>query len=199
MNTETEKITDAELLELLQPFCSPDPARGKIATPFSENGHTCATDGRVYIRLANAIAGVREQYLGVVGSSANSKLASDPTLWRTVDFELPKHEPREEGNLKPCQECNGEGLIECCECGHERDCSKCDGRGEFGFPGYDPRNDSTEPFRLPTVERPYYVGRFYINLIAGLPGFAYEGDPQPLMPLLFRFRYGCGLLMPIRA
>lgn len=32
---------------------------------------------------------------------------------------------------RECPECDGEGMIECCECGHERDCEECDGKGKL--------------------------------------------------------------------
>lgn len=28
-----------------------------------------------------------------------------------------------------CEDCNGWGVVECCECGHERDCTTCESTG----------------------------------------------------------------------
>jgi hypothetical protein len=32
-------------------------------------------------------------------------------------------------NSVDCRMCDGDGEIECCECGHSRDCKECDGSG----------------------------------------------------------------------
>jgi RecJ-like exonuclease len=42
-------------------------------------------------------------------------------------------ERMKDGDVGECEECDGTGYTECCECGQDRECEDCDGTGEdFG-------------------------------------------------------------------
>lgn len=87
------------------------------------------------------------QVFDIGKSTANLQELVDENLKRatesgfvpfTVDFgKLPEFttEPVYKKETVKCSKCNGEGTIECWECGSETDCKKCGGDGELEIDG----------------------------------------------------------------
>jgi len=57
-----------------------------------------------------------------------SKLGFTPVAFEDWIAANPEHS---EWTTSKCQHCNGEGEVECCECGQDRECPQCGGDGEI--------------------------------------------------------------------
>ena len=52
------------------------------------------------------------------------------TLWGVGAMDAAGGAPKLQWDIEiPCQKCAGTGEVECCECGHFKDCPECDGEG----------------------------------------------------------------------
>lgn len=202
MNTET-----------LKKFCYPDNMRPNLMEPFSRDGYTWASDGRIMIRVP--------EIPGAVGH----KKAPDPwTAWlkkpleEYIPAELPQGWQEMEveyfecqtcqgtGQVYICPECEGEGVAKCKCCGSENDCKTCEGAffvsaEQGGRPvrcedcnGETCRRKRT-PVRLPGSD--CIIDLFYLKLVMELPGARLFRDGSH-DPLCFTFDGGEGVLMPIR-
>ena len=54
------------------------------------------------------------------------------TLWGVGAMDAAGGAPKLQWDIEiPCQKCDGTGEIECCECGHFKECPACDGEGQL--------------------------------------------------------------------
>lgn len=197
-------MTEHTLIDL-QPFCSDASAkRPHLEQPWSRDGFTYATDGRILLRVS------REDYpapendkapnTDVVGPYNHSELR----YWIPVP-ELPEPEVRActlcdgTGKTRKCRECSGFGSCEC-DCGHEHDCGYCDGTGRRN--GEDEECECCEAGKITTTQTvnvgPALANSEYLRKIRTLPEVAIALPVEEYAPIAFRFEGGVGYLMPMR-
>ena len=121
-------------VEFLREFCSTSESRPLLRNPFSLDGYTWATDGRLLVRV-QAMEGVAE------GGPANASTVMPAGDAGYMDVAFPPGfaemtvpmEACEDcggtGYFRPCVECGGKGEIECDHCYHSESCKDCDGDG----------------------------------------------------------------------
>jgi hypothetical protein len=120
--------------QLLKKFISDDPFRPILNTPVLIDNIVCATNAHVLIKcpvslledkyLPNeAFPDIKKAYecveyldnpLTIEGKNLNELLSK-----------IDKYEKFED-----CDQCNGDGVVECQCCGHDSDCIECNGSGE---------------------------------------------------------------------
>ena len=131
--------------KLLEEFVlKKDNFRPDMKIPFRNGNYVCATNGVVGIMIPEKLI---TQKFDVGESKANLQEIVDQALKQanescftpfTVDFgKLPEFttEPVYKEESVKCNKCNGEGVIECGECGQDYNCKKCDGSGELEVEG----------------------------------------------------------------
>jgi hypothetical protein len=115
--------------------------RFSLELPFIRDGMAYATDGIVIVRMAAS-----PEVVALLPRSPErripdaAKMFALPVEWegRPTRFRAPKAETCNvcEGRVRlaarGCSRCDGEGEVECRECGQDRTCPACDGRGTFG-------------------------------------------------------------------
>lgn len=110
---------------------------------------SCATDGHALLMLKGVVPGV-EPLVAKDGATIDFLLrdiANRPRRGTSADWKavagflshgLPGTPPPctvcngKKTPVVECERCDGEGEIECCECGNERNCPDCDGVGSTG-------------------------------------------------------------------
>jgi hypothetical protein len=194
--------------EQLQKFCSKDETRPGITQPFTDGEWTYATDGRMMIRVpVTEPVPWRESQpknaYTLIPDRAGMTPCELPPGWQAR--ELPMRDCKEcDGDGKDrieCDECKGECVIECSECGHSEDCEKCDGTGDMPGTGSCEDCNGTGKvegkFPVPVNrECSVCVDLKYLRLAHELPGvklFYRSGNG----PLRIEFDGGDGCLMPV--
>lgn len=132
-------------LKLLEEFTLKDETfRPDLKLPFRNGDYVCSTNGHVGVMIPEKFV---TQEFDIGKSTANLQEIVDQSLKQatesgfvpfTVDFgKLPEFatEPVYKKETAKCSKCNGEGVIECGECGNETDCKKCGGDGEIEIDG----------------------------------------------------------------
>ena len=110
----------------------------KLNLPFTVGQDVYVSDGRMAIKLQSVDLSLK--YRDNKYPEATQKIDEFFTKAvkdTPVDFRFENY--RDEyiecsichglGKLTKCGECNGKGIVECCECGQDRDCPDCDGTG----------------------------------------------------------------------
>jgi hypothetical protein len=163
--------------DVLEKFCSTDPNRASISVPWTSDGYTWATDGRVLIRVP-----------AITGVSDNPKAPQNPSkLWSLNGVPellawLPLPAAPEE-DWVACDVCHDGTHL--CDCGHDHECGTCDGLGKV--------------LRITpvTMDGGYRLNDRYVRLLSCLPDI--EVAPFAINKAIpFRFSGGDGLLMPLR-
>jgi hypothetical protein len=172
----------SELLTLgwLQQFASPDESRVYIGSPFYHDGFAYATDGHLAVRIPSE-SFTEDKWKLERKETVLKSFAREGGQWWTIT-------PPLESPIKEvaCDACSGTGCDECFHCGHEAECSNCDGTGKRTT------HASTEVggvlFDVATLGR-----------VWRLPGFTLRvHEADPMTAHLFRFNGGGGVVMPIR-
>lgn len=120
--------------------------RYAIGTPWSDEQYVYAADGLVAVRLKASpelLAAYRRPKGGPQGPKVAGIGFDDD--YEPEPLELPTELVNvtvEESITKKCEECNGGGVVDCCECGQEVECDICDGYGTI----------TDEPPELPPVK-----------------------------------------------
>lgn len=158
----------------LQPFCSKDETRYQLTKPWSRDGYTWATDGRVLLRIPGVHAEPNPE-------APNAEKLG--TFFSTgPEITMPKIPFLE---TKPCAWCKGRGRVCTCDfCDNKACiCDGCDGTGKIEK----------------AVSVPVGAGRFsnhYLAKIATLPGLRlFPSSDDPTAAMFFIFDGGCGYLM----
>lgn len=191
----------------LKLFCSKDQPRPMLLEPFTDGAYTYATDGVVCVRIT-AVDGYRAN-AGRVDINRIKWPSEKPS--GMAQLQIPTHWPERlsepcgncdgTGKIALCKSCKGAGFRACGECGYERDCLDCKGRG------YEKKsNDGSCPVcsgkgmivRLLVLRIGVYWFNFdKIRSVLELPGLRVAKDH--LMPgLYFTFDGGEGSMMPLR-
>lgn len=165
-------------LELIKTFCGTDETRAILMQPFTRDGWTWATDGRIMVRVpvipevpeTDAIPSISEVF------------ASNP--------EVPLHDPVPVPDAKEpqdCTMCGATGYVYCPYCQHFETCKNCDGTGKTAF---DNRYN-----RWQRIDGQPFACR-YTRLVMSLPGAKIGvGTVKGLPYMLFSFDGGSGILL----
>lgn len=186
----------------LTPFCDPETSRFAINKPFNQKGFTCATDGRVIVRIPTdePDTPATDKKIPDVSQLAWNHAAC--TQWKPLKKAKRKKvtEIHQQGCPKcetcPCDECEGEGFLLTVN-GIERDCHDCEGSG-FG-------NRSTSCPECHGTGYVHYVfdlggaliaPRYHAKLLT-LDSVEYASPTTEKGPVLLRFDGGEAILMPL--
>lgn len=170
-------------LEDLKPFCSTDEMRENLMNPWTRDGFTWATDGRVMIRVP-AMDDVPE----------NKSAPDTKTIWifdksTDPDFrELPQIPLNQELECPMCEGENPSGKFQCKSCGcKEVVCEKCGGTGR-----------TTSSISVPLGNR--LANNLYLIKLAKLPGVKidFRDRENDMLPFAFIFDGGEGILMVMK-
>lgn len=164
----------------LKPFCSTDPVRPYLHAPFTQDGHTYATNGHILVRVA--------ERPGVPPPPENKPRADKlfDKEWREPTMALPAFElPKEEFN--DCERCDGLKSnyhdCECCTCV----CEKC--------------NEDGKVSSLTGVSVGICGAIFaakYAKMLQALPGIRVAAPKSGYDPMPFSFDGGDGIVMPLK-
>lgn len=144
-------MTQNKIIKLLNNFCTRDVFRPALQTPnayrYPQGDYIMASDG---IRLVGIPASFYpdHKYKFYHELKANGEHCTDfGAVCRITEYEKKapyellisdideileniKKTPEYQDKYKECDECDGEGQIQCSCCGHEYECEECDGEGE---------------------------------------------------------------------
>jgi len=195
-------------LELLQTFCSKDETRQSIRAPFTFEGYTYASDGRILIQVKE-IPGAAKCTLSNFQPATLIPRGEDllpvtyPPAWETFTSTTSKCTTCDgRGKYSKCTTCDGTG--ECRHCGHT--CDDCDGSGLI--PHITGRHTCEECDGTGKIEKDFWVGLNhgkiavnlkYLTLIHTLPDvqLLHQVSQQDKrhQSLLILFTRGIGVLM----
>lgn len=121
----------------LSKFCGDDDSRLTLKEPRNNEEFIYATNGCILIRLSkslapdfnNIITNECPDYEKVITNEAEFNPVSLSDIQGALDSFIPEY--INEYEKVECPECNGEGYIECTECGNEKECEECLGDGEI--------------------------------------------------------------------
>lgn len=187
----------------LQPFCSESELRPNIQKPWSRDGFTYATDGRVLVRVSSDDIPTSENEAApnalTVAAFDHDSLETEwlptPDIPDPVFSECRKCKGT--GKSAKCRNCQGDGRCEC-NCGHEHDCGDCEGTG---YQGLAETCDNCENGKIEETQRvavgEAVVNAHYLRKIATLPNPEFARPAEWDKPIAFRFTGGVGYLMPM--
>lgn len=195
----------------LMPFCSKEESRYAITMPFTREGKTCFTDGRVLVRVpalpecdghldAPTAEGIRALFAQVEPGAVYAPLPEG--------FKFPEPSRRQcshcdgLGKYQTCDKCHGDGSVTCPTCFHEESCVPCRGSGKR--PGETVcekcAGEGTWRISVPVTLGNKKVADVYLEKLMKLPGFKVAPEATNELGVLpFVFDDGDGLLMPMRA
>ena len=188
----------------LKPFCLTGPSRTALAKPFTRDGFTYATDGRMAVRVE-----ARENEPGDEKALDAAKLF-EPELakphtehaWPVVPEPVTKICGKCDGRGKfsKCADCDGDG-VQVCDLDHEHECERCGGSGQL--PGNDSAcitcNGTGHEDEVQTVRVAHTAfSDKYLRLALTLPDAKLHLADDPMAPALITFAGGVALLMPVR-
>lgn len=195
-------------LDELKSWCSRE--RETLKQPWSENGFSYASDGRILIRVAT-MSGVQPR------PDAPKAEKLWPDFWKLQSEFIPLPGTLPEPEFEPCKDCNGQGRIrkcpecegtgeaECPTCGHETECEYCD---DGLLPVSDDSPICEDCGGSGKIEKIVAMEIFarnfnsvYLRGIAPLPGLKVAVNPsagEECGILLFTFDGGEGCLMGMR-
>lgn len=118
----------------LLPFCDPESTRYSLGEPFVSRGHLVATDGMKLVCVPTSDPETVDRKLPNVWEIIKKRASGELVAWPEALYSDKVQTCRRcKGNggahNRECEHCDGEGTIECCECGSEVDCDECDGNG----------------------------------------------------------------------
>ena len=192
-------------------FCLKNEGRKHVRTPFTQGGHTYATDGSIIIRVPKLIGYAMDD-------KKNFPIVTD-LKWDHDSLEFEDPPSIKISGLPACTICDGLGRSEICdECKgegiiifkntfslYECECETCNGDG-YTKGGDSPciecmgTGKNLKENRIKFGERyfsAYYIYKIKKNL--HVIKFSKNGDESEREPLRFKFDGGCGLLMPMKA
>lgn len=110
-----------------------------MCKPFGKDGKVYSTDGRIMVRCNGDAPLAEKAPADIANLFLPEGSYSDPVEIPATDHgTVPCYECRGTGLAGTvCPGCDGEGVIDCPECGHEAECKRCDGQGKI-FVGNDP-------------------------------------------------------------
>lgn len=166
-------------------FCDTDDIRYFLRTPFSDGAYTCATDGKILVRVPRIdtinenpkISGKTGKIFKIIDDFSGEYVS-------LADYMLPDFDFSPRTEQLTCDECGGSGREhDCPDC--ECECEACDGTGKYEYTVVP--KASVEVLGL-------NFGLRYIAKIWTLPALtvAVSGDS-----LVFKFDGGAGVLMKI--
>lgn len=172
----------------LQKFCGEDETFGSSARyiftqPFTKNGWTYATDGRICIRIPTGDTNT-EPPPQREGESFQRQFPPCDDLFKPVKEPISNPWPTT-GMVRAvevCPQCDGEGVVGCEECGEKR-CLYCKGTL---------RMEQTIGRKVGA----HLVGVKYDDLILSLPSPYWIAGAAPNRALPFTFSGGEGQIMP---
>lgn len=112
-------------------FVGHDDLRPPMKAPFLWNGYTVATDGTCMILVPGEDERYKANDINVsyaIPPRVQSRQLSIIALRATLDS-IPLILEKVEEEVE-CDECDGDGFVECTKCGQDADCEKCDGTGK---------------------------------------------------------------------
>ena len=170
----------------LSAFCDPRDPRPYLRAPFSDGEYTCATDGRLMVRVPR-IAGVNENDKITGKADRVFKMIDDFSgeFVSLAGYALPAFDGSPRTETFECDECGGSGHEhDCPDCTCE--CEACEGTGKF-------TDEITPQASVGLLGANFAIG--YLTKIWGLPGLVggVSGDS-----LVFKFDGGEGVLMSLR-
>lgn len=200
----------------LTPFCSTDTTRFHLLKPFHIEGWEVATDGRLLIAAHSSqpptwdIPLKLRENVATIVSDAQHAINHFPAY--PVPEILPK--PSQHickkcdgtGKFKKCPECKGEGVIECPECGHQKNCRDCSATGEVIDAQGDIPCDQCDGlgYRLEYPHVPIGAAYFRCNYLSLIRQHLHQITLHPngtgICGLYFNFEdgtRGLGALMPV--
>lgn len=193
----------------LLPFCSTDPWRHALHTPWNDGGHTYATDGKILLRLPaipeceRGIPIPPEITPGTI-PDADTPAWQQITLpegWQETPINIIKcNACLGTGKIKECPTCEGHGETTCCECGHIKRCDDCEGDGTLVGSGNNCEGcDGTGKVEGETLV-PFLPGLslrlHHLKLISTLPNWTLRHNPNnPTLRL--DFTGGDGAIMAV--
>jgi hypothetical protein len=163
--------------ETIEKFCSGD-LRQALRKPWSKNGKTFATDGKIFIAVDIDLG-----YPMDTNDHYPERIIPDRDAM-VRQAEIPEVAPNLEAcwhcsgagkvSKEPCEECDGEGDVEC-DMGHTHECVDCNGTGidPDSEEGQCPECNGTgnvENMKYPMDLGGIFFSAFYLRLVKSLPG-----------------------------
>ena len=173
--------------------------KNALPGPFIQDGWQCVTDGIILIRkpmsgenTPGKFPQVAAMFFGITWDNL-----SDLPPW-VIEKTTAECDPCDgTGKLTKCQECGGEGVTTCDECGSEGECDECDGAGEVADGDTDCNGchgtGSVDQYPDVKLFGQWFDGK-YLAMVYGLESV--QGNLQRDM-LIFRSGKIQGLLMPL--
>lgn len=126
----------------LTPFCGKDVTRYRIDSPFVRGGYKYATNAYMAVRVkcdepdTPKPEGQKFPCMDLIFADFDG-FNGEFAPWPKAKYEDSDEECGTCNGVgmictKKCQECNGEGTIECYACGHEKECDECGCDGYVG-------------------------------------------------------------------
>lgn len=170
-------ITGGLTREHLQSFCSTDSYRRNLQQPFSQGGHTFATNRIILVRVPE-MDGIEERSNAPDVISLFNKFFDIEGARHLNKVALPDQTVKDE----PCIACDGRGV--------EYECPDCDGKGRVDV-------NSDEGVSL-SIDGTSFALK-YVRMLYTLPNVRIKVNVNdPLGPTSFAFDGGDGLIMPMR-
>lgn len=197
----------------LQKFCSVDNTRYQISKPWSRDGRTYATDGRILIKMSQ-----RDDVPENPDAPDANKLFADadkrdPHTWHPIPaytlIQVPCTKCDGEGRFKNCGYCNGKGYVG----RDEHDCRRCSAKGKRttkikSGDGVTECEDCRgtgqgQPMGHGVIKQNEIqigIQGIFLELIKDLPGIKIGTSHRAdgMTPVRLKFEEGEGLLMPYR-
>lgn len=123
---------------LLNLFVSADSIRPALKYPFQQEQFMIATDAHAMVVIDKNLC--KKEYVNEhkapnalkifndVVRNCSETISIDRLFSAELHFDVTY-------SYMDCDKCNGDGVIECTECGHEYECKACDGEGQIKIPG----------------------------------------------------------------
>lgn len=152
---------------LLTDFCSKDGYRPGMMVPKTEGNSTYASEAHFFIEIPNHL--LSQEYPGnekspnfqmALGSILLSPRRSEPLLIDKAAIKLFFDAHRTKVEYENCEQCGGEGTVECHCCGNDSECRECDGTGNGK-----PTGKVTIPERVKVKIGPTYLAAHLLEII----------------------------------
>lgn len=192
--------------EMIQTFCSDDPAPTVLTKPFNVGNYTYATDGHAAIRIdKRAEYDGNDAKEGIVRSGWMENVPEN--LWEPLGafdgmpelYECPQCHGQ--GQDAECRDCHGDRVVSwqspsgieyeedcelCSGTGREEECDRCDGKGQI---------EKIIAWEIGSKR----LNVKLLNRIAVLPNIQIATEAvEGLKGIPFRFTGGIGIIMPLR-